>query len=241
MRKFWVLGTFAMTAALLGATPAAAKLYKFTLLTAYSSTGGSDNALKFRDTYDTVNARVTAWSTNSGTTTRAFLGDYAAGLGVTNDSENGSNNTHTIDDQNGDDFIVFQFDRMVTVDTGTFTGFTIGGDLDTDAIIGIGTTNQPWTSDVNFATSANQALFTHVFPVLNGGTDTDINPNSYTGNLLFVKASNPSSASPLDAFKFMNLVVEAAVPEPAGWATMIVGLGLVGAGMKRRRRIAAAA
>ena len=42
------------------------------------------------------------------------------------------------------------------------------------------------------------------------------------------------------AFEFDNLAV-AGVPEPASWALMIGGFGLAGAGLRRRRTVAAAA
>jgi hypothetical protein len=40
------------------------------------------------------------------------------------------------------------------------------------------------------------------------------------------------------AFQLDNLVVNSAVPEPAGWATMMLGFGLAGAALRSRRRTA---
>ncbi len=69
-----------------------------------------------------------------------------------------------------------------------------------------------------------------------GKPDTDATVAFGTTNI----ASNSPPAlnnadGKIDGFKFKNLIVSSsAVPEPATWAMMILGFGMVGSGMRRR-------
>lgn len=57
--------------------------------------------------------------------------------------------------------------------------------------------------------------------------------------LTFLAVGTPGGAPPISFLDGVNM--QAAVPEPASWALMIVGFGAVGGAMRRRRAVSAAA
>lgn len=213
-----------------------------------SSSGTHGNARTFSATSGgtTLNMRVTGWSLTSpsqaGVVQDSFLGFFSTGLGVTSGDETGSGSTHTADNQNRYDFFILQFDKAVSLVSGTFTPYSLGNSLDTDATVGFGTTNTPWNSqpaldNQSFATLSG--VFNGGFSTLTGGGTTNtrlLNPAANVGNIWLVGAAFNNADGKIDAFKFSNLTVSgsSAVPEPATWAMMIMGFGLVGASMRRR-------
>ncbi len=235
--------------AAVAAPSAHAATYVFNLTGGSSATSGTDaNARTFSATSGgtTLNMRVTGWSlttpTQSGIVRDSYLGFYGTGLGVTSGDENGSGNTHTADNQNRYDFFILQFDKAVSLVSGTFTPYSLGNSLDTDATVGFGTTNLAWNSqpalnDQSFATLSG--VFNGGFSTLtgNGSTNTRLlNPAANVGNIWLVGAAFNNADRKIDSFKFSNLTVSgsSAVPEPATWAMMILGFGFVGAAMRRR-------
>ena len=75
---------------------------------------GNSRTYSATDGGETVNVRVTGWSTDGNTVQNAFLGAYNnAGLGVTNRGETGNNGSHAIDNIGNIDFVILQFDRMM--------------------------------------------------------------------------------------------------------------------------------
>ncbi|WP_380875490.1 PEPxxWA-CTERM sorting domain-containing protein [Sphingomonas sp. DBB INV C78] len=198
---------------------------------------------------ETVKVKVTAWTampkTGGGYTVQdAYLGRFSNGLGDTNDSDQGgANNYHTIDNKNGFDFLIFQFDKKVEVEGAYFTPYSIAGSTDSDASIMIGNTSTPYSSPaLSFPTWASVDTPFNAFQHSDGGSSAayrGLNGNNETGNLLFLGASF-TSYSKYDGFKIKYLkvktvpVVTPFVPEPATWAMMITGFGLVGAAMRRR-------
>jgi len=245
MRKW---AAIAVSAAMtIAAVPASAATMVFDLTgnTSTSGTAGNSRIFSATDGTTTIQVRATAWSATplkSGgySISKAYLGDYSYGLGVTAAGDgNGSNNEHTIDNKGSIDFVVLQFSQVVQVGNAALTPFSISGSIDNDSTIGIGSTSAAWNSAVNFT---DLSLFGNFYDLYgNGRTSTiDINPNGFQGNLLLVGASFDNDRN-YDGFKLGSLTVSTvpppAVPEPATWAMMIGGMALVGTAMRRRRRI----
>lgn len=89
-----------------------------------------------------------------------------------------------------------------------------------------------WYSD----TSLNADGANHIFSAAYAGGDFDIPAGQYV-NFEDLDSRDFSDFNYADlGFVFTNVsVIESAVPEPASWAMMIAGFGLVGAAMRRRR------
>lgn len=253
------LGKFGLAVTALAAAimPAAASAATLTFnLTGNSSLSGSyGNVRNFSATAggETVNVQVSAWSLvkngNNYSVQSAYLGAFSNGLGVTNRNEgNGGSNSHTIDNYStGFDFVVFRFDQDVDVQSLKFTPYSVGGSTDSDAWIGIGQTDVDFASALNLTNWANDvAMFDDMYESAGGknASTRNINPFDETGNLLFVGASMTefSKKSGWDGFKIRALTVDTvpppppppAVPEPATWAMMIAGFGLVGGALRRQ-------
>lgn len=64
---------------------------------------------------------------------------------------------------------------------------------------------------------------------------------AFSGTGRSVVFGGPTNAQVFDDFTFGSTTVGGMVPEPASWAMLIAGFGLIGATMRRRRSIAAAA
>ena len=197
---------------------------------------------------EAVQVRASAWTLNGSTVSASTLGVYSNGLGVTNGNEgNGGGNSHTIDNLNGIDFIILQFDKKVWLDDATFTAYqqTNYSYTDTDATIGYGTTATAWNSSLNLA--GNVSLLNSLIPtaqrypsgnVGTQGTNTrDIDPLLYSGNVWIVSAAVANPDSKIDSFKFnyLNYTTKMPVPEPATWMMMISGFGMIGSTMRRRK------
>jgi hypothetical protein len=200
---------------------------------------------------EAVQVRASAWTLNGSTVSASTLGVYSNGLGVTNSNEgNGGGNSHTIDNLNGIDFIVLQFDKKVWLDDATFTAYqqTNYSYTDTDATIGYGTTATAWNSALNL--TGNVSLLNSLIPtaqryasgnVGTQGTNTrDIDPLLYSGNVWIVSAAMTNPDGKIDSFKFnsLNYTTTMPVPEPTTWMMMIAGFAMIGNTMRRRKPVA---
>jgi hypothetical protein len=193
-----------------------------------------------------IGVRASAWRavTNPGGFTFAvetsYMGRFSNGLGATSTGDSsGANNLHTVDNQNGFDFILLQFDRNVRLTGADLTAFSIGGSTDNDAYISTGITGLSWGTKIDLTTQGAlvTALLNNGMSIKSSaGTPTTRSFASYTqtGNLWLI-AADRFNTDGLDGFKINKLVVTAAVPEPATWAMMVGGFGLLG-GVARRRR-----
>jgi hypothetical protein len=80
------------------------------------------------------------------------------------------------------------------------------------------------------STSGALATFAAVFPPDNGAFTFD----SFTNHVVIDILDQPATLG-ASSFNY-SLVSNAAVPEPASWALMILGFGLVGSAMRRRSK-----
>lgn len=231
---------FLSKAALMAATglaasamvPASASAATFVLTSGSNSDGSIGNVRTYTGS-DGTKVEVTAYSLDGSTLAQAAVGAYTPGLGILNGPNDDS---HTIDNSGRVDIMVFQFDKVVTVDKVGIAEFG-----DTDFNYDIGSTNVAFNSTLTFAnltafTNAFGALNTSILSNGNGSNENrDINPGNLSGNLFYVAAAFSSSNSN-DSFKINGITyATSAVPEPASWAMMIGGLAVVGSAMRRRK------
>jgi len=229
-------------------------------LTGSSATSGTD-ANSFTQTLTrngaTVKVRVSAWSltntSGSGTVYDSYLGRYGTGFGATSGDENGGGSTHTVDNQNRRDFLVFQFDQAVSLKQALFTAYPVANNVyDTDFTFGFGTAGgafsaQPALDGRSFAQL--QSFFGGGLFNVAGSTLTSnravqtMNAANRYGNVWLIGASFANSDRRIDAFKLSQLRVQTApVPEAATWTMMIAGFGVAGVALRRKtaKRLATA-
>ncbi len=143
---------------------------------------------------------------SSGDWSSSYLGAFSSGLGVTNRHESGSGNSHTVDNVGGvDDYVVFQFDQDVIVDS-TFLGYVVN---DSDLRVWVGS-----SATAIAATGLSDAVlagmdFTEVDWTGSGSPRlADINAGEAKGNVLIIAAA-PDDTTPEDYFKIEHLNVSA--------------------------------
>ena len=188
--------------------------YSFNGNTATDGTDG--NSRSYTDAATGVSVTANAWSRDKivGTWSKAYLGAYAGGLGVTDKSEGcGCGGTHTIDNNGRDNYVVYQFSQAVTVDR-AYLGYVFG---DSDATVWIGRTDAPITN------MSNSVLTALGFSEVNVGAGStrwaDINADQISGNVLVMAAKQGECN---DFFKIGKLEVSTTVctPKPEMKASM---------------------
>lgn len=209
------------------------------VLSGPSSSGTDGNSRTATD--GTTSVRVTGWSVNGGTVRDGAVGRWSTGVGVENSN---GDNSHTIDNNGWLDFILLQFDTNVMLDMVSFsTGFH--SMFDTDATIGVANLSGPWNVTPGWDNQSNSVLspftFFHSGSVgLSGSNTRGVNPNGLVGNAWIIAASDLNPDGNLDGFKVGAVTFDAvgAVPEPSTWALLILGFGLIGGAMRRRKTVA---
>ncbi len=169
-----------------------------------SGTDGQDgNSRSY--TVEGVSVTATAWSRgkSDGAWSKAYLGAYGGGHGVTDSGEgDGWGDKHTVDNVGGrDNFVVYQFSENVTVDK-AFLGYVSG---DSDVQVWIGSSATPITN------MSNSVLSNLGFTEVNTTTSSsarwaDINAGNKAGNVLVI-AADTTDTSPEDYFKIQKLAV----------------------------------
>ncbi|MBM3883512.1 MAG: DUF2341 domain-containing protein, partial [Verrucomicrobia bacterium] len=95
-------------------------------------------------TVGNVSVRASAFSRSKsdGSWATAYLGRYSGGLGVTDTSESGSSNSHTVDNIGRDNFVLFEFSQPIIVDR-VYLGYVA---TDSDLTAWIGNFNDPFNN-----------------------------------------------------------------------------------------------
>ena len=245
-----IFSAFVAIAALCAAVPVSAAT---AILTGSSTTNG--NSLLY--TSGTVNFSATALTfTNSLTPSVSRAAKYTEGLGVSPAGDN----RHTIDNSGAYDFILLRFDQAVALNGATFANLNWYNDstADTDATISFANanyaslgqtyaTNLTGSTKTNFFDTLAPSLYNNGFdsPTSASGTSTrsfNIGAQPNVSNIWIIGASVSNIDRNIDSFKLRSVsydmpgVPPGAVPEPATWAMLILGMGLIGAAMRRQTR-----
>ncbi len=167
-----------------------------------STTGTSGNTRTFSAGGISVKTSAFSRDKSTGAWSSAYLGSYSGGLGVTDGSESGSNNTHTVDNNGSrDNYALFEFNQTVIVDS-AFLGYVVG---DSDLTVWIGSAIDPFNNHLALSDSLLTGLgFTEVN--LGGGSTrtADFNAGNMAGNVLVIAAKKGDSD---DYFKIDKLNV----------------------------------
>jgi hypothetical protein len=207
--------------------------------------------VKSTDGKSTMNVRATAWTLlTNGTYQSAQIGSWGSnGLGIYQTGESTSGNYHTIDNKNGWEFMVLQFDQAVSLQSAVLTPYTLSGNnyADNDAFIARGSLGfgaamtaaslKTLADGLNVDTSkqSGEAWFNSDSTKYSSNKQTYNLSPSQGGNVWVIGGSYFGPDNQNDAFKLNSIVVKSAVPEPATWMTMIMGFGMIGAAVRRRR------
>lgn len=186
------------------AAPAPGSPTVFDMSGSSSVTGSTGNVRTFTSGTISVKASAFGRDKSSGAWSTAYLGSYGGGLGVTDGSEGGSNDTHTVDNVGRDNYVLFRFSENVIVDS-TFLGYVVG---DSDLKAWIGTIPNAFSGSVTLSDSVLASLGFSEFNLgSNGSTRTaDLNSGNISGNVLII-AADPGDADPEDRFKIELLTV----------------------------------
>ena len=184
----------------------------FTLTGNSSTTGTKGNIRTF--SANGINVKVSAFSRtdSTGAWSAAYLGAYASGLGVTDTSESGASDTHTVDNMGGrDNYVLFEFSQPVAV-TQAFLDY-VGAD--SDITVWVGNTVDPYTNHLTLS----DALLNGFTKENNDTTSADarwatFNGTAVTGNVLVIAASN-ADTTPDDSFKLKKIGIVCVPTQPA--------------------------
>jgi hypothetical protein len=181
-------------------TPGVATTFDFS---GNSATDGPDGNTRTY-TVDGITVNANAWSRvkSSDTWDKAFLGAYGGGHGVTDISEGtGSGDSHTVDNNGRDNYIVYQFSQNVVMDK-AFLGYVVG---DSDMTVYIGTVALPITT-MNNAVLANMSVKEFNDTTSTSARWADFNAGNVSGNVLIIAARDDGHSA--DYFKVDQVVVQ---------------------------------
>lgn len=259
-----LMAALAVTATLGMAAPAAAKPVNINTTGFTPPFGPVGNSVAFSGTSDdvTVNVLASGWTatpTDAGGYTFApsYMGRGPLGLGVTSADElltNGMFRFDRLDNKDGIDFLLLQFDRAVTITSAILNETSLlNGVADNESTVGAGMTDLPWNTRLDLSDASvfgDLSIDFHdvarfLSPNIFTRPDVPFDLGGLAGNVWMIGANvhnddtvsfGDSTSPSYDAFYLQRLTVNTveAVPEPAGWAVMLVGLGAIGLVMRRR-------
>ncbi|MDJ0597351.1 MAG: SdrD B-like domain-containing protein [Crocosphaera sp.] len=162
-----------------------------------STTGNNGNIRTFMENGVSVDVSAFSSDKSGGNWRTAYLGAYGGGLGVTNRNESGSH--HRVDNGGSNDYILFEFDKEVTVDRAFLDSIS----HDSDITVWIGDRN----GDI---THLNSQILNSFAKEYNsggsGGSDNarwaNINADELVGDTLVIAARDNDHD---DAFKLKKL------------------------------------
>uniref|UniRef100_UPI0025908AC7 SdrD B-like domain-containing protein n=1 Tax=Accumulibacter sp. TaxID=2053492 RepID=UPI0025908AC7 len=171
-----------------------------------ATSGNPGNVRTFTSGALSVKTSAFSRDQSTGVWAQAYLGSYGGGLGVTDSSESGSGDTHTVDNMGGrDNYVLFEFNQNVVVDS-AFLGYVVG---DSDLSVWIGTRSDPFNNhDAMLSDAELTALgFTEVnLTDLSTTRLADLNAGNLSGNVLVI-SSWTGDTTPEDRFKIEKLTV----------------------------------
>ena len=128
----------------------------------------------------------------AGTWSKAYVGAYGGGLGVTDSAEGtGASNTHTVDNEGGrSNYLVFEFNQQVVLDK-AFLGYVV---CDSDLKVWVGTVNNAYNNHVQLSDSVLTNLgFSEVNTTTLSTTRwAELNAGEVAGNVIVI-AADPSA------------------------------------------------
>jgi hypothetical protein len=239
-----VVSTLAAVVALWLSAPAVAAPVVYTFNTTGNSAvnGAYGNSLNFNASGGGLALHVTGWQSSQTTNdiTKAYLGAYSTGLGVTglNDAK-GASNYHQIDNASGyTDFVLLEFSRAVSLTGVTLNSYTLGSSHGKDndfAFLNASALGNPNLSVYDTIPSAwttkNGTGLNGYLPIGAAGAST-----KWVVGAAFIPTNDRDDGFKIAAVKVTELVPS--VPEPATWAMMLLGFAAIGGALRLRRRVA---
>lgn len=236
-------------ATLVAAVPASAADYVIDATKATTATAGIGNTFTFKvaaaDGNSFLNVKASAWVRGfDGSYTAAELTSSASGFGI---NQTGESATYAgIDNASGWEFLVLQFDQDVSLQSAMLNPTSLGtvNPADTDAFVAramgsftsamTGAVVKGFESGYDPTKQSGATYFNSDSTTYNGSTTQTLN-SGQANNMLMIGASMNGPDSNQDAFKLNMIKVTSSVPEPTTWMTMILGFGMIGAAVRRRR------
>jgi hypothetical protein len=198
--EVWLYTASGIVQALAGSSSGTPATFDFSGNSALDGTNGNIRSFSANG----INVKASAFGRNSsGVWSSAWLGSYAGGLGVTDNNDGtGSGNEHTVDNSGSNNYVLFEFDQSVILDS-AFLGYVVG---DSDLTIWIGNVTNAFNNHQTLSDAFLSGLgFTEINNTSSSGTRTaDVNAGGVAGNVIVI-ASKIGDTD--DKFKIQNLTV----------------------------------
>ncbi len=169
----------------------------------HSATDGCDGNIR-QFSVDNVSVNTSAFSRDkmTGDWSKAWLGNYSDGLGVTDSSEgSGKNNAYNVDNAGRDNYVLFEFSKSVVIDKAYLSSVL----KDSDIKVWVGTFDNPHLR-LNDSVLSRFSFTELNKTTLNSARWADINAQDLSGNTLIIAADTTAKSSD-DSFKIQQLTV----------------------------------